>query len=156
MPSQNRQPSGSEARDPKCREKHSIMTQEHILNWLKRVSESVKNRDLETHMGLVSKKVRVYGIPNQASLGYQDWYRRRRNEFKNNRLASLSYNNLNIKTISLRRLGFQITEIMQATNGQQIRINKDILLEQEEDNQWRVVEETIQQWHHITNQDSQQ
>ena len=132
------------------------MSQELIINWLKRLTESVKNRDLETHMGLVSKKVRVYGIPNQASLGYQDWYRRRRNEFNNNRLASLSYNNLNIKTISLRRLGFQVTEIMQATNGQQIQINKDILLEQEEDNQWRVVEETIQQWHHIKHQDHDQ
>jgi len=132
------------------------MSQELIINWLKRLSESVKNRDLETHMGLVSKKVRVYGIPNQASLGYQDWYRRRRNEFNNNRLASLSYNNLNIKTITLRRLGFQVTEIMQATNGQQIQINKDILLEQEEDNQWRVVEETIQQWHHIKHQDHDQ
>jgi hypothetical protein len=132
------------------------MSQELIINWLKRLTESVKNRDLETHMGLVSKKVRVYGIPNQASLGYQDWYRRRRNEFNNNRLASLSYNNLNIKTITLRRLGFQVTEIMQATNGQQIQINKDILLEQEEDNQWRVVEETIQQWHHIKHQDHDQ
>jgi hypothetical protein len=132
------------------------MSQEFILNWLKRLSESVENRDLAAHMGLVSKKVRVYGIPNQESLGYQDWYRRRRNEFNNNRLASLSYNNLNITTITLRRLGFQVTEIMQATNGQQIQINKDILLEQEEDKQWRVVEETIQQWQHIKHQDHQQ
>ena len=107
-------------------------------------------------MGLVSKKVRVYGIPNQESLGYRDWYRRRRNEFNNNRLARLSYNNLNIKTISLRRLGFEVTEIMQATNGQQIQINKEIMLEREEDNQWRVVEETIKQWHHIKNQDHEQ
>jgi len=132
------------------------MSQELILNWLKRVSESVENRDLETHMGLISKKVRVYGIPNQASLGYQDWYRRRRNEFSNNRLASLSYKNLNIKTISLRRLGFQITEIMQATNGQEIQIKKDILLEQEDDNVWRVVEETIHQWQHIKHQEHEQ
>jgi len=132
------------------------MSQELILNWLKRVSETVEKRDLAAHMELVSKNVRVYGIPNQQSLGYQDWYRRRHNEFKNNRLANLSYKNLKIKTISLRRLGFQITEIMQATGGLQIQIDKQILLEQEEDNQWRVVEETIQHWHHIKNQDYQQ
>lgn len=129
------------------------MSQELILNWLKRLSDSVKNQDLDTHMALISKKIKVYGIPNQALLGYQDWYRRRRNEFNHNLLASLSYNNLNIKTISLRRLGFQVTETMQATNGQQIKIDKEILLEQEDDNQWRAVEETIQQWHHINNQD---
>jgi hypothetical protein len=132
------------------------MSQELIINWLKGVSESVENRDLAAHMALVSKNVQVYGIPNQATLDYQGWYRRRRNEFNKNRLASLRYTNLNIKTITLRRLGFQITEIMQATDGQQIQINKEILLEREEDNQWRVVEETIQQWQHITNQDSQQ
>ena len=129
------------------------MSQELIRNWLKSMSDSVKNRDLESHMELVSKKVQLYGIPNQDVLGYKDWYRRRRNEFNNNRLASLSYNNLNIKTITLRRLGFEVTEIMQASNGQQIQIDKEILLEQEEDKQWRVVEETIQQWHHIKNQD---
>jgi len=132
------------------------MSQELILNWLKRVSESVEHRDLTAHMELVSKNVRVYGIPNQASLDYQGWYRRRRNEFNNNRLASLRYTNLNIKTITLRRLGFQVTEIMQATNGQQIEIIKDILLEREADNQWRVVEETIHQWQHIKNQDPRQ
>jgi hypothetical protein len=125
------------------------MSQELILNWLKRVSESVKNRDLDAHMALVSKNVRIYGIPNQEILGYRDWYQRRRNEFKNDRLASLSYKNLSIRTITLRRLGFSITELMQATNGQQIKIDKDIMLEQEEDKQWRVVEETIHQWHHI-------
>ncbi len=130
------------------------MSQELILNWLNRVSESVKKRDLDAHMALVSKKVQVYGIPNREfALGYRDWYLRRRNEFNNDRLASLSYKTLNIKTISLRRLGFQITEIMQATNGLQIEIDKDIMLEQEDDNQWRVVEETIHQWHHTTNQD---
>ena len=125
------------------------MSQELIRNWLNSMSDSVKNRDLESHMELVSKQVQVYGVPNQGVLGYKDWYRRRRNEFKNNRLASLSYKNLSIRTITLRRLGFSITEFMQATNGQQIKIDKDIMLEQEQDKQWRVVEETIKQWHHI-------
>lgn len=129
------------------------MSQELIRNWLKSMSDSVRNQDLKGHMKLVSKKVQVYGIPNKDVLGYKDWYRRRRNEFINKRLASLSYSNLNIKTITLRRLGFEITEIMQATNGHQIQLEKEILLEQEEDKQWRVVEETIQRWHHIKHQD---
>ena len=111
------------------------MSQELILNWLNRMSESVKKRDLNTHMGLVSKKVLVYGIANQESLGYFDWKQRRRNEFYKNHLASLTYSDLNIKTISLRRLGFQITEVMQATTGYKIHIDKDVILEQEADNE---------------------
>ena len=129
------------------------MSQELILNWLDRISESVKKRDLDAHMELVSKKVLVYGIPDQESLGYYDWKRRRRNEFNNNRLASLTYNNLTIKTITLRRLGFLVTEIMQATTGQGVQIDKEIILEQESDNEWRVVEETVKHWHRLKNQD---
>ena len=131
------------------------MSQEVILNWLNHMSESVKQRDLDTHMGLVSRKVQVYGIPNQESLGYADWQRRRRNEFEQNRLASLTYSDMKIKTITLRRLGFEITEIMQANPGQKIPIDKEIILEQESDNQWRVVEETIKHLHHIKNQEAQ-
>ena len=125
------------------------MSQELIVNWLNRMSESVKKRDLDAHMGLVSKKVLVYGIPNQESLGYYDWKRRRHNEFYKNHLASLTYESLNIKTISLRRLGFQVTEIMRATSGQRVHIDKEIILEQEADNEWRVVEETIKDWHRL-------
>ncbi len=125
------------------------MSQELILNWLDRMSESVKQRDLDAHMELVSKKVLVYGIPNRETLGYNDWKQRRRNEFNRQRLASLTYSNLNIKTITLRRLGFEVTEIMQATTGQKVQLEKEILLEQEADNAWRVVEETIKNWHRI-------
>lgn len=132
------------------------MSQELILSWLDRISDSVQKRDLDAHMGLVSKKVLVYGIPEQESLGYYDWKRRRRNEFNNNRLASLTYSNLNIKTISLRRLGFQVTEIMQATTGQSVQIDKEIILEQEKDKEWRVVEENIKHWHRLKNQDDHQ
>lgn len=131
------------------------MSQEVILNWLNRMSESVKKRDLDAHMGLVSKKVLVYGIPNQESLGYYDWKRRRRNEFYQNLLANLIYSDLSIKTITLRRLGFEVTETMQAITGQLIHIDKEIILEQEADNEWRVVEETIKHWHHIKNQETQ-
>ena len=131
------------------------MSQEVILKWLNRMSESVKKRDLDAHMGLVSKKVLVYGIPNQESLGYYDWKRRRRNEFYQNLLANLTYSDLNIKTITLRRLGFEVTETMQAITGQRIHIDKEIIIEQEADNEWRVVEETIKHWHHIKNQETQ-
>ena len=131
------------------------MSQEVILNWLNHMSESVKQGDLDAHMGLVSKNVQVYGIPNQDSLGYADWQRRRRYEFYQNLLASLTYSDLNIKTITLRRLGFEITETMQATTGQKVEINKEIILEQESDSQWRVVEENIKHWHHIKNQEAQ-
>lgn len=122
------------------------MSQELIINWLGRLSDSVANRDLNAHMALVSKKVTVYGVPKHHRIDYTGWKRRRRNELTSEKLASLSYSNLTIKTITLKRLGFEIIETMQAASGRRIIIEKDVMLEQEEDNEWRVVEEKIRSW----------
>ncbi len=123
------------------------MSQELILNWLNQLSESVKNRDIDSHMALVSRNVQVYGLPNQDDpVDYNGWLQRRRSEFSRNILDKLSYAKLKIKTITLRRVGFDVQETMQATDGKLITIEKNILLEQEDDQQWRVVEETIYNW----------
>ena len=122
------------------------MSQELIQNWLARLRDSVARRDLEAHMALVSDKVQVYGIPGQAVVDHAGWRRRRDNEFRHDRLASLAHENIRIKIISLRRLGFEVDEIMTATAGPVLRLHKTILLEEEDDGQWRVVEETVHDW----------
>ena len=119
----------------------------HIAeDWLNALSDSVKNKDINAHMRLVSKSVHVYGIPNVDTLNYQDWLYRRDNEFLNNKLLSLTYKIIRIKNDQLRRLGFEVEEQMAATDGNTVIISKDILLEREEDENWRVVEEKIHSW----------
>jgi hypothetical protein len=122
------------------------MSQELIVNWLHRLSETVKHRDLVGHMALVSSRVQVYGVPGRDVIDYKGWMTRRRNEFDNKLLTGLRYDNLQIKTIALRHLGFSVTETMQAREGSWIIIDKDIILEQEDDGEWRVIEETIRRW----------
>ncbi len=115
-------------------------------DWLNAISESVKNKDINDHMRLVSKNVRVYGIPDIKSLNYQQWLYRRHNEFLHDRLLSLKYKLIRIKKDQQRRLGFEVEEQMMSTDGKVVIINKDILLEREEDENWRVVEEKIHHW----------
>lgn len=115
-------------------------------DWLNAISESVLNRDINEHMRLVSKKVQVYGLPGIESLNYKQWLYRRHNEFLHNRLLSLKYKLLRIKNDQQRRLGFEVEEQMVSTDGQAYIINKDILLECEKDDNWRVVEENITSW----------
>jgi len=122
------------------------MSQELILNWLNELSETVKERDLERHMALVSKKVQVYGLPSEKIVDYRGWLRRRKSEFNRKILIGIEYTDLNIKTITLRRLGFNIVETMHAHNGKRIIIQKEIMLELEDNDKWRVVEETIKDW----------
>lgn len=125
------------------------MSELDIRKWLSNLSETVSTKDLEQHMDLVSENVAVYGMPSGKTLSYADWYSRRKSEFQRDLLKSLAYNKLKIKTISLRRLIFDIEEIMDGTNGDMAIINKQIILEQEQDDKWRVVEEAIMDWKFI-------
>ncbi len=122
------------------------MAQHIAEDWLKALSESVKNQDINSHMRLVSKNVHVYGIPGIETLNYQQWLYRRHNEFLHNRLFSLKHKIIRIKTDQQRRLGFEVEEQMMATEGKVYIIHKDILLEREQDDNWRVVEEKIHSW----------
>lgn len=125
------------------------MSELDIKKWLSNISETVKARDLEGHMDLVSENVAVYGLPSGKTLCYADWRERRKSEFKRNLIKNLNYDKLSIKNIGLRRLTFRIEEIMDGTNGDLAIIQKEIILEQEKDQKWRVVEETIKDWTYI-------
>lgn len=122
------------------------MSELDIRKWLSNVTETVKTKDLQKHMDLVSENVAVYGSPSGKTLRYADWEKRRQSEFKRDLIKDLKYDNLRIKTFGLRRLIFDIEEIMDGTNGDLAIIQKQIVLEQEQDQQWRVVEETIKDW----------
>lgn len=122
------------------------MSELDIQKWLSNITETVKAKDLQKHMDLVSENVVIYGMPGGNTLNYADWYNRRKSEFNRSILKDLTYNNLKIKNFGLRRLIFNIEEIMDGTNGDMAFINKQVILEQEQDEQWRVVEETINNW----------
>ena len=131
------------------------MSENDIRKWLSNITETVKTKDLKKHMGLVSENVIVYGMPKGKTLNYADWENRRKSEFQRNLIKDISYDNLKIKNIGLRRLIFEIQEVMDGTNGDMAYIKKQVVLEQEQDEQWRVVEETIKYWKFLKGSETQ-
>jgi len=125
------------------------MSELDIKKWLSNLTETVETKDLKKHMNLISEKIMVYGMPGGKILNYSDWQKRRRNEFKRGLLKSLTYDKLDIKNFGLRRLIFRIEEVMDSTNGDLVIINKEVILEHEQDDQWRAVEETIINWKYV-------
>lgn len=125
------------------------MSELDIRKWLANITETVRAKNLEKHMDLVSENVVVYGMPSGNTLNYADWRNRRQSEFKRGLIKNIAYNKLAIKNFGLRRLIFTVEEIMDGTNGDMAIINKQIILENEKDNKWRVVEETIQDWKYV-------
>lgn len=122
------------------------MSEVVIRQWLKAMTDTVAKKDLQAHMKLISPNLCVYGMPDGQIIGYEGWEHRRKNEFKHSRLKGLTYKNLRIKTIALKRLAFQIDEIMEGAQGELILLKKDNILEQESDSIWRLVEQKIRGW----------
>ena len=122
------------------------MSELDIQKWLSNITETIKTKDIKKHMELVSKNVAVYGLPNGKTLNYADWKKRRQSEFKRGLIKNIKYDKLSIKNFGLRRLTFKIEEVTDSSNNALLLVNKEIILEQEQDNQWRVVEETIKNW----------
>lgn len=125
------------------------MSELNIRKWLTNITETIKAKDIHKHMDLVSENVAVYGMPSGKTLSYADWHKRRKSEFNRNLIKNIAYNNLKIKTFGLRRLIFDVEEIIDGSNGDLAIINKQVVLEEEQDNKWRVVEETIKKWKFI-------
>ncbi|MDH5181678.1 MAG: hypothetical protein OEZ39_06015 [Gammaproteobacteria bacterium] len=119
---------------------------QHIYTWLDRMAATVTNKQLPEHMELVSNKVEVYGNPSKEVINYMGWYKRRKNEFEKNSVICLTFSGVKIKTIAQRRIIFNVNETIAGTDGRILLMNKDVTLEREDDDQWRVVEENIRSW----------
>jgi len=112
-------------------------------DWLSAITKTVQLRNIHAHMRLVSKSVRVYGVPGNETITYIDWRKRRQTEFEKNLLKELSYDFIRMKSITPKRLHFIAIETMSGMSGNSFKINKDIIIEKEYDGVWRVVEEKI-------------
>ena len=117
-----------------------------VHKWLEAMSKTIGERDLPKHMELISKKIEVFGNPSKESINYAGWYKRRKNEFDKQNVICVSYNNTQIRTITLRRIIFNVNESIVGTDGRIIALNLDVILEREDDDTWRLVEQTIRSW----------
>ena len=125
--------------------------QEHmqvIDQWQAKMAKTIADKDLPNHMDLISKKVEVFGNPSKEHINYTGWYKRRKNEFEKQNVICISFNNTQIKTITLRRIIFNVNESIVGTDGRIIMLNQDVVLEREDDDKWRLVEQNIRSWKH--------
>lgn len=117
-----------------------------ITAWCMGVSDSIKRADLDSHMGHVSRKIKVYGVPNRQMIGYRDWKARRQYEIENGEILSLNYQKIRLISSTQRRIRFSTNETTVGKNGKMLQLTKNVLLELEDDGIWRVVEENVTNW----------
>lgn len=123
-----------------------VIAEYTVTAWCMGMSDSVKQADLEMHMSHVSKRVKVYGVPGKEVIEYRDWEARRKFEFDTGATLALNFQRIRLISSTQRRIRFATTETTVAKDGKILVLNKNIILEREDDGVWRVVEENITDW----------
>jgi len=111
--------------------------------WLDAVERTARALDYGAHMNLISKRVQVFGTPGFEVIDYADWARQCQHEFSENVLANVSYMGLKVMVAQPQRIMFRTVERVEATDGTCDEHGLEVLLELEDDGQWRVVQEKI-------------
>ena len=123
-----------------------VIDRQTVHAWCLDMSQSIKQADLDRHMQLVSKKIKVYGMPSKGVIDYKEWRSRRKFEFQNASLIAINYQDIQMIGSSARRLRFSANQTMLGKDGKMVILDKKIILELEEDGIWRVVEENVNSW----------
>ncbi len=112
-------------------------------DWLDASALTATNKDFDAHFNLISKKVRVTGVPGYDSISYDDWARQSKQEFKDNVLKSVSYKGLLMSANNEKQIMFKTLESIFANDGSDRSHGVEILIEKEEDDVWRVIQERV-------------
>ncbi len=112
--------------------------------WLDASAKTATDKDFEAHFNLISKKVRVTGVPGfEQGVSYDDWARQSEKEFKENVLQKVTYDGLKMSAHNETQIMFKTMESVFANDGTHRSHGVEILLQKEEDGVWRVIQERL-------------
>ena len=123
-----------------------LIAEQTIHAWCIDISQSIKLQDIDKHMQLVSQRVQVYGMPTKDTINYRQWKARRKNEFANDSLLAINFKEIRLISSTPKRLRFNTHETMLGKDGKMVLLDKNITLELEDDEVWRVIEEKVNSW----------
>lgn len=96
--------------------------------WLDASAETATNKQFDEHFNLISKKVRVTGMPGYDSVSYDDWARQSKQEFADNVLKSVSYSGLKLLAANDHQIMFKTIESVVANDDTKRSHGVEILL----------------------------
>ncbi|VAW95799.1 hypothetical protein MNBD_GAMMA21-1550 [hydrothermal vent metagenome] len=123
-----------------------MIAEQTIHAWCIDLSRSIQQQDIDKHMQLVSQRVQVYGMPTKDTINFRQWKSRRKNEFINDTLLAINFKEVRLISSTPKRLRFNTQETMLGKDGKMVLLDKNITLELEEDETWRVIEEKVNSW----------
>lgn len=112
-------------------------------NWLTEVEQTVAAKEYDAHMDLISKKVNLFGVPGFDVINYDAWSQQCKFEFEEGLIQSVTYDGLKILATTQTKIMFKTFEIVKGTDGTINQQGIEVLLEKEDDDKWRLVQERI-------------
>ncbi len=122
------------------KEEHAELIAEQ---WLTEAAESAGKKDLQGHMGMISKRISVLGVPGFDNIDYDIWYTQCKHQFEMSMIKSIAYKGFNLITATDTQIVFTVHETVVGTDG---TLNEQIVemsLEKEDDDVWRLVLERV-------------
>ena len=119
------------------------MTQAIAQQWLQESAATATAKDLAAHMDLISQRVSLTGVPGFESIDHASWAAQCKHEFENNILKSVRYDGFKLVAETESRIMFKTYETVEATDGTVNSQGVEMLLEKENDNNWRLVQERV-------------
>jgi len=111
--------------------------------WLNKSAQSASQKDLDTHMGMISKRVSVLGVPGFDNIDYDVWYTQCRHQFENAMIKSIAYKGFNLVSATEAQIMFTILESVVGTDGTLNEQLVEMSLEKEDNDVWRLVQERV-------------
>jgi len=111
--------------------------------WLTDAAESAAQKDLQAHMGMISKHVSVKGVPGFDNINYDIWYEQCKHQFEMSMIKSVAYKGFNFISATESQITFTIYETVMGTDGTLNEQIMEMLLEKEDDGVWRLLNERV-------------
>ncbi len=112
------------------------MTAEQFLS---EMAGTANRHEFEAHMNLISKDVKVYGVPEFDVITYDDWYNQCKQEFADRLLLRVTYQGVQTLSETEDEIRFAAVETVEATDGQENINIVEFTIQKDVDGQWRLV-----------------
>ncbi len=111
--------------------------------WLTDSAETATQKDLSAHMGMISKRISVQGVPGFDNLNYDIWYEQCKTQFEQSMIKSIAYKGFNLLSSTDAQILFTVYETVVGTDGTLNEQIVEMTLEKEDDDIWRLVKERM-------------
>ena len=91
--------------------------QEIAEQWLTDAAESAGQKDLKAHMGMISKRVSLQGVPGFDDIDYDKWYVQCRHQFEMAMIKSIAYKGFNLVSSTETKIMFTVFEMVVGADG---------------------------------------